>query len=136
MLKTCAAGSLTALLLLVGTACGDPEEALGNAVSAASCTAAKQAVAPVKDGVRSAVADLGADPAAAQRKLEVLKGAVDGVTATIHGEVKKSLQGVSDDLDTLIAQAKAAADGAVDQKAVNQAQTDLGTAVDDVTEIC
>lgn len=135
MMRILAAGSLTALLL-TSTACGSPEDVLGDAVGAAGCAAAEQAVSPLKDRVRSAVEDLGVDPAGARRELEVLKGTVDATASTVSGEVQQSLRKISGDLDVLIDEARGAASGAVDQKAVDQAQDDLGTAVDDVTRIC
>lgn len=135
MMRIYAAGSLTAVLLL-SAGCGGAEDVLGDAVGAASCAAAEQAVSPVKDRVRSAVESLGVDPAGAQRELEVLKGTVDAAAQTVSGEVQQSLENISGDLGVLIDEARGAARGAVDQSAVDQAQAELGTAVDDVTRIC
>lgn len=136
MLKTYAAVPLTALLLLAGTACGDAEGIVSGAARSAACKAAEQAVTPVKAGARSAVAELGVDPAGARTELTALKGAVDAAAATVSGEIRESLKKVSGELGVLIDEARAAAQGAVDRQAVDQARDDLGTAVDDLTEIC
>ncbi|MCX6397316.1 MAG: hypothetical protein NTV23_12565 [Propionibacteriales bacterium] len=136
MQNTYAAASLTALLLLGGTACGGADEVLGNAANAAGCAAARQAVAPVKDSVRSAVEDLGVDTSGAQRELKALKATIDTAAGTVTGEVQQSLKKISGDLGTLIDQARASARGGVDQAAVDRAQADLGSAVDDVANVC
>lgn len=131
MLRTSTAAALTALLL-AGTACGATDDVL----SSAACTVAEKAVAPVKAGVRSAVAELDVDPAGARAELTALKAAVDAAATTVSGEVRDSLKKVSDELAVLIGEARDAATGAVDQDAVNQARDELGAAVDDLTQIC
>lgn len=131
MLRTYTAAPLTALLLACA-ACGATDDVL----SSAACTAAEQAVAPVKAGVRSAVAELGVDPTGARTELTALKGAVDAAAATVSGEVRDSLKNVSGKLAVLIGEARDAATGAVDREAVDQARTELGAAVDGLTEIC
>lgn len=135
MKRTLAALGLAAALL-PSAACGGPEEILGNAANAAACTAAQQAVAPIKAQAQSAVDQLGIDPAGARGELQVLRAAVDAAAVTAGGELRQSLDRVSSGLGTLLDQAGAAARGTVDQPAVNQAQAELTTAVDEVTRIC
>lgn len=132
MPRTYAAAALTALLLAAGTACGAAEDVLNSA----ACSAAEQAVAPVKAGARSAAAELGVDPARARTELVALKGVVDAAAAPLSGEIRESLKKVSGQLSVMIDEAKAAARGTVDQRAVDQARDELGAAVDDLTEIC
>lgn len=136
MLRLSAAGTLTTLVLLGGTACGGADEIIGDATTAAACTAARQAVAPVKAGARSAVQQLGVDPADARLELEILKKAVDAATATVSGEVRQSLRTISENLGILVDEARAAAREAVDQQAVARAQQELGAAVEDIGQIC
>lgn len=136
MRNTAAAGSLAALALLGTTACGPAEDVISSSTSAAACAAAQRAVDPIVDGARSAVQELGVDPAAARRELQALKGVVDAAAAPLSGEIRTHLKEISGSLGLLVDEARTAARGAVDQQAVDRAQDELGAAVDDIGRIC
>lgn len=126
----------TPLLLAGLSACGDAEELVGNAARSAGCSAAEQVVSPIRGQVRAAVEDLGADPEAARRELTVLRNAVDAAAGTLSGEARQALGEISAALETLTEEARVAARSAVDQQAVQQAQDELGAAIDEFGAVC
>lgn len=136
MTRIIIAGLAASFILATTAACGEAEEVLGNAARAAGCTAAEQAVSPIRSEARSAVEQLGVNPEAARRELAGLRNIVEAALPTLSGEARESLQQVSDALGTLTDEARDATRGVVDQRAVQAAQDELGTAIDEFTTVC
>lgn len=124
-----------ALGALVG--CSEVEDAVRDTAAEAGCQVAQEAVDGVTSQARQAVEDLGADPAGAERELRNLRDAVATAADGLSGEVGTHLDEAEAALDDLVTQAEAAADGTqVDEAAVESAQTELDTAVDELTQVC
>lgn len=124
-----------ALGALVG--CSEVEDAVRDTASEAGCQVAQEAVDGVTSQARQAVDDLGADPAGAEQELRSLRDAVSTAADGLSGEVGTHLDEAEAALDDLVAQADAAADGTqVDEAVVESAQSELDTAVDELTQVC
>lgn len=135
-----AAAVLVPLVVLAAgalTGCGDLEQAARDTVDSAACTAAQEAVDGLTTRVDEAVAELGADPAAARAEPTGLREAVAAAEQGLSGEAQQALDDARGALDTLVEQADAAADGTqVDDVVVDEARQELDTAVDDLTTVC
>ncbi|MDT9592769.1 hypothetical protein RDV89_06805 [Nocardioides zeae] len=117
--------------------CAELEDAARDTAREAGCQAAQEAVDGVTTRADEAVADLGADPAAAERELTALRDAVDAAASGVSDEVATHLGTAEGALDALSEQAQAAADGTeVDDVAVDAAQSELDGAVEDLTQVC
>ncbi|WZH54010.1 MAG: hypothetical protein PIR53_08465 [Nocardioides alkalitolerans] len=127
----------TALSLGALVGCSEVEDAVRDTAAEAGCQVAQEAVDGVTGEARQAVEDLGADPAAAEQELRNLRDAVATAADGLSGEVGTHLEEAEAALDDLVAQAEAAADGTqVDEAAVESAQGELDTAVDELTQVC
>jgi soluble cytochrome b562 len=129
--------ALTALLALVLTGCSDVEDAAKGAASDAACSVANQAMDEAGTQAKQAVSDLGADPAAAKRELTALRDGLKTLEGQVDGETGGKVTDARKALDRLVTQADAARDGTpVDDRAVEDAQADLDTAIEDFGDLC
>ncbi|MDQ1104466.1 plasmid stabilization system protein ParE [Nocardioides zeae] len=129
------AAAALSLGALVG--CSEVEDAVRDTASEAGCQVAQEAVDGITGEARQAVDDLGADPAAAEQELRNLRDAVATAADGLSGEVGTHLEEAEAALDDLVAQAEAAADGTqVDEAVVQSAESELDTAVDELTQVC
>lgn len=122
--------------LLVLTGCSEVEERVSQAASDAGCQIAQEAVDGVATQARRAADEIGADPAAAERELTALRDGLAAAEGSLSDETRQHVADARAALDTLVAQARAGAEGAVDQEAVAEAETALDTAVEDLTQVC
>jgi hypothetical protein len=132
-----AALALTALLLLALVGCSDVEDAAKGAAEDAACSVAQRAMDEAGTQAKQAVADIGADPAAAKRELTAMRDSLKALEGQVDGESGGKVTEARKALDRLVTQADAARAGTpVDGRAVDDAQADLNTAIDDFGKIC
>lgn len=117
--------------------CSGAEDAVRGAARDAGCSVAQRAADEAERRARDAVSDLGADPQAARRELEAVRGALDAAVQGLGGETRQQLTRARDAVDDLLAQARRAADGTkVDDEAVAEAERQLDGAVEHVGTVC
>ncbi|WP_193613964.1 hypothetical protein [Nocardioides lijunqiniae] len=127
----------TALLALTLVGCSDVEDAAKGAASDAACSVANKTMDEAGTQAKQAVSDLGADPAAAKRELTALRDGLKTLEGQVDGETGGKVTEARKALDRLVTQADAAREGSpVDDQAVEDAQADLDTAIEDFTELC
>ncbi|MCD4524581.1 hypothetical protein [Nocardioides sp. cx-173] len=132
-----AAAALAAVLSLVLAGCSDVEDAAKDAAGDAACSVARQAMDEAATQAKQAVGDLGADPAAAKRELTALRDALKTLEGRVDGESGGKVTQARKALDRLVTQADAARAGTpVDRQAVDDAQSDLDSAVEDFRDVC
>ncbi len=133
--------SLT-LVTLLGAAtllggCSEVKDAASDKANQAACAVATKAVGGLKGQVDDAIDQIGADPAAARRKLAGLRDAVKGAESGISGDAKKQLTRAREALDKLVEEASDAAAGAeVDTSALKSSKQKFSDAVDGLANIC
>ncbi|MCW2816878.1 MAG: hypothetical protein JWN84_4333 [Nocardioides sp.] len=129
------AATMTALLSL--TACDAAEDAVKDAAGDAACSVAGQAADEAGRQASRAVDDIGADPQAAERELAAVRDALATAARGVDGDLKRHLDDARAAVERLQGQAEDAVAGAeVDTTAVQDAQDDLDTAVEDVKNLC
>lgn len=130
--------ALLATLVLAGCGAGDTVgEAVGGAADRAGCAVAQRAVDSVATQVRQVAADLGADPQAAQQRLAGLRDTLSAAEQGLSGETRAQVARARGAVEALGAQAGQAAGGTqVDDAAVQDAQQELDTAVQQLTQVC
>ena len=129
-----AASTLAAVLL---TGCSEAEDAAKDAAGNAACAVATKAVSGVTGQVDDAIDQIGADPAAAKRKLSGLRDVVARAEDGLSGDAKQRLGEARQALDDLVGEASDAASGLdVDTSAVDSSRKKLSRAVDDVADVC
>ncbi|MCD4535781.1 hypothetical protein LRP67_16960 [Nocardioides sp. cx-169] len=132
-----AGAALAAALSLVLAGCSDVEDAAKDAAGDAACSVARQAMDEAATQAEQAVGDLGADPAAAKRELTALRDALKTLEGRVDGESGGKVTQARKALDRLVTQADVARAGTpVDQQAVDDAQSDLDSAVEDFRDVC
>lgn len=129
---------LLALGLTLGACSGDQlRETASNAAGDAACTVAQRTMDGVVGQAQGAVDQLGADPAAAQRRLVALRDTVRAAQGGLSGESRARLEEARTALDDLATLAGDEAAGATaDQPAVQRARDDLDAAVTGLTQVC
>lgn len=140
MRPTTLAAPLVAVLLALGLgACSEDQlrETASNAAGDAACAVAQRTMDDVTTQVRGAVDELGADPAAAQRRLVALRDTVRAAEGGLSGETRARLGEARAALDDLATLARdEAAGAAADEPAVQRARDDLDAAVTGLTQVC
>lgn len=134
--RAAAAVSAVVAALLALTGCSEVEERVGQAAEDAGCRVAQEAVDGVATQARRAADEIGADPAAAERELTALRDGLAAAEGTLSDETRQHVADARAALDTLVAQARAGAEGVVDETAVQEAETALDSAVEDLTQVC
>lgn len=131
---------LTALLLTVVLgACSEDQlrDAATDAAGDAACSVAQQTMDEVVTQTQGALDELGADPAAAERRLTALRDTVRAAESGLSGESRARLEEARVALDDLATLARDEAAGAgADEPAVQQARDDLDAAVTGLTQVC
>lgn len=126
-----------AILMVVGAGCSDIKDAATDTANGAACSVAQKAVDGVSGQVDNAIDEIGADPAAARKKLAGLRDVLDKASSGISGDAKDALSDAADALGRLASEAGDAAKGAdVDTSAVDDAKDAFGDAVDGVRDFC
>lgn len=142
--RTSAAATAVLVAALTLTGCATAEEAVSGAVDGAvdravdgtACSLAREAVGGVEAQVREAADRLGADPRAARRELTALRDTLAAAERGLSGQTRNQVARARAAVDRLVAAAREAADGTVDERAVAQARRRLGDAVRGVQETC
>ncbi|MEJ7833115.1 MAG: hypothetical protein WKF79_09385 [Nocardioides sp.] len=132
------AGFVLAMLsLLVAAGCDAAEDAAKDVANDAACSVAQQAMDEASRRAKQAVADLEADPQAAERELRALRDSLATVEKQVDGETEGQVTRARQALDRLVEQADAARGGTpVDDEAVADARSDLDAAVEDFSSVC
>ncbi|MDF9717318.1 hypothetical protein INN71_08175 [Nocardioides sp. ChNu-153] len=125
-----------ALGLVALAGCSEVETAVRDAASDAGCSLAQDAVDGVTGQAHAAADQLGVDPAGAERELTALRDGLATAEQGLSGELRGHVEDARTALDALVTQARAAADGTVDQQAVAEAEAQLDTAVQELTTVC
>jgi soluble cytochrome b562 len=129
--------TVAALLSLALVGCSDVEDAAKGAASDAACSVADKAMDEAGTQAKQAVSDLGADPAAAKRELTAVRDGLKSLEGQVDGDTGGKVTDARKALDRLVTQADAARDGTpVDDQAVEDAQADLDTAIEDFGDLC
>jgi hypothetical protein len=129
--------ALVALLSWGLVGCSEVEDAAKGAAEDAACSVAQQAMDGAGARAKQAVADLGADPAAAKRELTAMRDSLKALEGRVDGQSGGQVTEARKALDRLVTQADAARTGTpVDQQAVDDAQSDLDTAIEDFQDVC
>jgi hypothetical protein len=117
--------------------CDAAGDAVSGAASRAGCEVAQRAVDEVAQQARSTAADLGADPAAAQQRLDGLRETLSTAEQGLDGETREQVTRAREAVEALATQAGQAADGTqVDDVAVQEAEQELDAAVTRLTDVC
>lgn len=133
--STLAALALTSVVLVTG--CSEVKDAASDRASAAACSVTQKAVDGVAGQVDNAIDEIGADPAAAKKKLSGLRDVLETAQSGISGDAKEELAQAADALGTLAGEAGDAAKGAdIDTSAVDNAKFAFGDAIDGVRDFC
>lgn len=102
-----------------------------------ACSAAQEAVDQASSAASGAADAIGADPQAAREDLQAVSDALAVAQAATNGNLSADLTNAKTAIDVLVSQAAAAAAGGlVDTNAVNAAQAQLDSAVQDVQNAC
>jgi len=129
--------ALTAVLAFGVAGCSDVEDAAKDVADDAACAVAEQAMDEAGDQAQRAVDEIGADPQAAERELKALRDTLKSLEGQVDGESGSKVTQARKALDKLVRQADQARAGTpVDDQAVDDAQRDLDTAVEDFKDIC
>lgn len=124
-------------LAVVTSGCSDLKDKANDTASGAACSVAQKTVDGVSGQVDRAIDEIGADPAAAKKKLSGLRDLLERAQGGISGDAKAKLGEAADALGRLADEAGAAAKGAdVDTSAIDSAKDSFGDAVDGVRDFC
>lgn len=135
-LRTAAATALAVAAVVLLGACEQAEDAISDAASDGACRLAQEAVDGIAGQARQAAESIGADPEAAQRELSALRDSVAAAEDNLSGETQARLEQARQALDALVQESRDAAEGAVDQQAVQEAEQQLDDAVEQLTQVC
>ncbi|MFW6774588.1 hypothetical protein ACOACO_09910 [Nocardioides sp. CPCC 205120] len=127
-------GLVLSVVALAG--CSEVETAVRDAASDAGCSLAQDAVDGVTRQAHEATDRIGVDPARAERELTALRDGLATAERGLSGELRGHVEDARTALDALVTQARAGAEGAVDEQAVAEAEARLDTAVGEITTVC
>lgn len=128
---------LSVLCVVSAAGCDAAEDAAKDVANDAACSVAQQAMDEASARAKQAVADIEADPRAAERELRALRDSLATVEKRVDGETGGQVTRARQALDRLVEQADAARAGTpVDDEAVVDARSDLDAAVEDFSSVC
>lgn len=134
-MRTLLVTSALAATLLTG--CSEAEDIVRGAAEDAGCAAAQQAMGEAERRARDAVADIKADPQAAERELTAVREVLAAAERGLGGETRQQVDRAGKAVDRLLAEARGAAEGTrVDDVAVDEAERQLDGAVGQITTVC
>ena len=131
-----AAAALVAVAATALGGCSEAEDAVDRAAGDAACRLAQEAVDGVAGQAREAADRIGADPEAARRELTALRDSLAAAEEGLSGETRARVEEARAALDRLVSESRDAARGAVDEQAVEEAERELDTAVEELTRVC
>ncbi|GGO76207.1 hypothetical protein [Nocardioides deserti] len=127
----------TALATTLLAGCSEAEDIVRGAAEDAGCAAAQQAMDEAERRARDAVADLKADPQAAERELTAVRDVLAAAEQGLGGETRQQVDRAGKAVGRLLTQARGAAEGTrVDDEAVADAERRLDDAVGEITTVC
>lgn len=126
-----------AVLTTLLAGCSEAEDIAKGAAEDAGCAVAQRAADEAERRTREAVADIGADPQAAERELRAVRDVLTAAEQGVSGDTRQHVEQARKAVDALVTEASSAADGApVDDAAVTEAEQQLDDAVEDISTVC